>query len=384
LGAEPWKDLWPRAIYPGEVPSNPPVALRIISDVQITWDSSQEYSWSYLFPGEIYLLSGGSLGDGIGFFVEAEWEQDEGIDVVQAKVLFQDPLPFLPERSLNIWVGKQSLYLLTMGERQIDRAARQRLLWSEFAISDLLLRNPANGDSLRSLNDLEPRSSQAAIELNGLLGRRAYYAIGVSQGTTELRDNNDRKDFYYRLRYKLGGLALDGTYDRDGGPVLGTGGQLFDRSLVVEHFGYFGVFPFANGSSDRHYTLGAAARWYQGPADIGIGYSWGKNGNPWGLNPALEATHWSAFAKAEYFVYPWLAGSLKLEQLETSVPEEVRELGYAEGTLELVRIAPGLVALVRQNIRGVIEAELYSRHSPSAEAGLRSPQNVWLRLDVAF
>jgi hypothetical protein len=385
LGAEPWKELWPRAIWPGELPAIPPVSLRVVSDVRVTNDDMADYSWTYLFPNEIYALAGGTLGESIGFFVEAEWTQDEGIEVIQAKIPFQDPLPFLPDRSFNLWVGKQNLYLLTLGQRQIDRAERQRLLWGDYAISELVLRDPSTGDSLRSLNDLELRFSQPGIEINGIVSRRAYYALGVTQGSTDFAaDNNDRKDFYYKLRYKLGGLALDGAYDPGGEPVLGTGGQLFDRSLIIEQFGYFGTFPVANDLEDKHHTLGIAARWLNGPLDLGAGYAWGQNDNPWGLSPAQQSTHWSAFLKSEYFFFPWLLGSLKVEHLETDVPEAVRAAGFTEGALYQSRFLPGAVALIRQNVRLVIEAELYSGDSVSGETGTQVPDNLWFRLDIAF
>ncbi len=385
LGAEPWKDLWPRAIWPGELPGTPPFALRVVSDAQLTRDEAADYSWTYRFPNEIYALSGGALGEAIGFFVEAEWTPEDGIEVVQAKILFQDLFPFLPDRTLNLWVGKQNLYLFTLGDRQIDRAARQRLLWGAFDISQLRLLNPATGDSLRSANDMQLRFSQPGVEINGILGRRAFYAAGLTQGSVDLAtDNNNRKDFYYKLRYKLGGLALDGSYDPGGAPVLGTGGQLFDRTLILEQFGYFGGFPVANGAEDDYLALGLAARWLNGPLDLGVGYVWGKNQNPWGLAPARRASHWSAFGKAEYFVFPWLFGSLKFELQETDVDPEVRAAGFTEGSLDQTRLLPGLVVLIRQNVRGVVEAELYTRHTPSKDSGVRKPHNLWFRLDVAF
>jgi hypothetical protein len=47
-------------------------------------------------------------------------------------------------------------------------------------------------------------------------------------------------------------------------------------------------------------------------------------------------------------------------------------------------VLPGVVVLIRQNVRGVVEAEIYTRHSPSEERGMRDPNNLWLRLDLAF
>jgi hypothetical protein len=385
LGTDPWKEQWPRAIWPGELPETVPFALRIVNDVQFTRDETVDYDWTYRFPNEIYLLSGGSLGERIGFFVEAEWTHDDGVELIQAKVPFQDPLPFLPDRLLNIWVGKQNLYLLTFGDRQIDRAARQRLLWSEFDVSELELINPDSGEILRSANDLQPRFSQPAIEINGIVGHWTYYAVGLSQGTSDLAtDNNDSKDFFYKLRHKFGGLSLDGRYDPGGGPVLGTGGQLFDRALIVEHFGYVGEFPVDEGVQDEYRTFGLSARWLNGPLDLGAGYVWGEHDNPWGLAPPRGVTHWSAFTKAEYFIYPWLMGSLKGEVLRDTTARRLRADGFSPGSLDSTRILPGVVFLIRQNVRAVVEAEFYSRHDPSEQADLRKPHSVWVRLDVAF
>lgn len=385
LGAEPWKEEWPRAIWPGELPAIPPVAFRIVNDIRATSEEGSEATWDLRFPEELYVLAGGSLGESIGFFLESEWTKEEGFEVIQAKVELQDVVPGLTDRLLNLWVGQQNFYLLTFGDRQIDRAARVRFLWSDFAPSRVTLRNPVTGDELLSENDLRLRLAQPAIELNGLLGSRAYYGIGVSQGDAEgLDDNNDAKDIYYKLRYKIGGLALDGTYDPDGGPVLETGGQLQDHAVILEHFGYVGRFPVANGLGDDHRAFGAAVRWLNGPLDLGAGYVWREHRNPWGLDPARHLASSSAFGKLEYLVYPWLMASLKADVLETAIAEELRDEGFTEGLLDATRLMPGVVVLVRQNVRAVLEGEIFARHRPTDEVDLRAPHNLWIRLDVAF
>jgi hypothetical protein len=35
LGAPAWKQLWPKAVWPGAIPGMPPVAIRVASDVNI-------------------------------------------------------------------------------------------------------------------------------------------------------------------------------------------------------------------------------------------------------------------------------------------------------------------------------------------------------------
>lgn len=385
LGAEPWKDLWPRSIWPGEISGIVPLALRIQNDAEFALEPNGDLRWTFRFPQEIYLLGASTLGDDISAFFEAEWSRERDVDVVQAKLEFQDLIPGLPERALNLWVGLQNLYLFTFTDRQIDRAARQKFRWQDYQPADLSLRNPGTGEELRSINTFRLGQTQPAVEFNGLLGGRLYYGLGLAQGVGDrTTDDNNRKDLFYKIRYKLGGLRLDGRYDPGGGPVLGRGGQLLDRSLTVEHFGYFGGQPVAGDQQDNHRSFGVSARLLYGPADVGVGYVWGSHDNPWGATAAGKTSHSDFFAKAEYLFFPWLIGSLKFDSFSVDVPASVRQGGFTEGRHDQTRILPGVIALVRQNVRVVLEAEIFTEHQASSELNQQSPQALWFRLDVAF
>ncbi|MFQ5680100.1 MAG: hypothetical protein ACE5HP_11660 [Gemmatimonadota bacterium] len=385
LGADPWRELWPRSIWPGELPGHIPLAIRVQNDFQFTRDRREEASSSFRFPEEIYVLAGANLGGNISTFLSTEWNRDEGLQVVQAKVEFQDPVPALPRRLLNLWIGFQNLYLFTFADRQIDRAGRQNFVWQTYRPTELELLDPETGDSLRSTNDFRLRRTQPAVELNGLITPRLYYSFGVSQGSgNRTTDNNDHKDLYYKARYKLGGLRLDGRYDAGGTPVLGGRGQLLDRTLILEHFGYIGAQPVAGERRDTHRSFGFSARGLYGPLDLGVGYVWGRNENPWGDRIDGELPFSSLFAKAEYLVFPWLITSLKMEGFDLDVPPTVRESGLTRGDLDQTRILPGVIILARQNVRAVVEAELFAEHAATAARGQRRPHALWLRLDVAF
>ncbi|MBI4521479.1 MAG: hypothetical protein HY701_11625 [Gemmatimonadetes bacterium] len=385
LGEEPWKDLWPRAIWPGEIPGGVPLAVRLQNDVQFTRDPEAGYRWTYRFPEEIYLLAGSTLGDGIAAFAEAEWSRETGFRVVQAKIKFQDVVPGIPQRALNLWVGLQNLYLFTFADRQIDRAARQNFLWQTFRVADLELRDPTSGETLRSANQFQLRTTQPGIEMNGLAAGRLYYAVGVSQGAGPATvDHDNHKDLFYKVRYKLGGLGLDGLYPAGGGPMLGGHGQLLDRSLIVEHFGYFGAEAVGGGRQDRYRSFGVNARVISGPWDVGVGYVWARNENPWGPATTGEIRHSSVFGKAEVLVFPWFIASLKYDQFDADVRSLPRDRALAPASLDRARVLPGAIALVRQNVRAVVEAELFTRHAPSAAAKQRRPHNLWVRLDIAF
>ncbi len=385
LGDEAWRDQWPRAIWPGDVPGQVPLALRIQTDLTATRDESVAYNWTLRAPHEIYLLAGTNLGGSIGAFLESEWSREEGLQFIQAKFGFRDPIPGLPTGAANFWFGLQNPYLFTFADRQIDRAARQLYEWQTFRASDLRFSDPSTGADLVSRNAFRLGWTQPTLELNGVVRRRFYYGLGVAQGiATQTEDNNARKDVYYKLRYKFGGLDLTGQYDPGGTPVVGSGGQLLDRSITIEQFGYFGSYPAAGGIEDEHRSFGLAIRALNGPVDFGVGFVRTHNSRPWGVESVGTLNTSSAFAKLEYMVYPWLLGSLKLESFSAPIPDDLLARGFALGAFERDKILPGVIFLLRQNVRGVFELELFSRDTESAELGRRRPHTLWGRFDVAF
>lgn len=383
LGADPWKDLWPRAIWPGELPGAIPLAVRIVNDVDITADPDATAVADFRFPEEVYILAGGSLGETVSAFLSAEWTPDEGVEVVQAKIGLQNLVKDLP-RAVNLWVGLQNLYLFTLADRQIDRAARLNFRWQTFRPSDVSVTDPG-GTSFESEDRFRLRDTQPAIELNGLGGGRLSYGIGLAQGVgTESGDNNAAKDVFYRIRYKLGGLGLDGTYADGRVPEQGGSGQLRDRSLTVEHFGYVGRQPVSGGGNDAHRAFGVNARLLRGPLDVAVGYVWSRHDNPWGSTIAGGFDYRSVFGRAEVLVYPWLIASMKFDVFDARFDARPTQAGFAFANPDQTRLMPGAVILLRHNVKTVIEGELFTRNALFDDAGRRLPHSLRLRLDVAF
>lgn len=385
LGDEAWKDEWPRAIWPGDVPGQVPLAFRIQTDVTATRDESVAYDWTLRAPHEVYLLAGANLGGSIGIFLESQWSQERGLTVAQAKFGFTDVIPGLPEQATNLWIGRLNPFLFTFADRQIDRAARQPFRWQFFRLSALRFSDPESGADLVSRNSFRLGWTQPGIEFNGVLQRRFSYGLGVAQGTaSQTVDDNAEKDLYYKVRYKFGGLDLTGNYDPGGAPVVGTGGQLLDRSVTVEHFGYTGSSPAAGGVEDRHRSLGLAVRALNGPVDLGVGVVRTRHDRPWGVESPEPMTRSSVFGKFEYLAYPWVMASFKFEFFSAPIPDRLVSAGFTRGGFEQNRVMPGIVLLLRQNVRGVIEGDLFTRDTSSSELGLRKPHAIWARIDIAF
>jgi hypothetical protein len=355
LGADPWKELWPRAIWPSDLPGQLPLALRIQSDMRITRDLDAKSAASYEFPHEVYFLAGAPLGESISVFLEGEWKPGDGLEFVQARATFANVLPGIPDRAANLTVGLKHPYLFTFTDGQLDRAGMLKFGWQSFRLSSM----------------------------TGLLGGRIHYGVGLAQAGAQMREDlNGTKDLYYSLRWKLGGLDYAGHYSPGGEPVLGTGGQLLDRSLTLEHFGYFGddSTPEVDVGSNR--SLGWAARLLNGPLDLGVGHVRRNYTRAFEVaGPDVLATTW--FAKVEYLVYPWVIASLKADRLTVDVPAGALPTGFTASSVDREFLAPGVIFLIRQNVRAVLEGELVLS-GDARSAATRRPHALWMRLDLAF
>ncbi|MBI3078947.1 MAG: hypothetical protein HYY85_18490, partial [Deltaproteobacteria bacterium] len=360
LGAPAWKQLWPEAFWPGTIPGMPPVGLRIISDLQLTQDETKKFSSNFEFPHEVELLLGGTFGGGIGFFSQTEFKQSNQVSLMQAFLKVQDPLSKLglPERALNLWVGKFDQNLLP-AYRNFTRIGKNHPLWGNKRLSDLKLTNPSTGASRTFSSGFRNQDMQAGIEANGILVKRFGYSLGLAQGQKdEVFDQNNFKDVYYTLRYKLGGRALDGSLPGEETKVeaKATGGWV-DNALHLEHFGYFGKFPVGGELDDVFNRFGGALRWTPGNLDLAVGVVWGHHNRPWATTSSEAADYRSAFVKAEYMIFPWLMGFLRWELLEVDRPSDVVNSGVTRGSLDRQRWLPGIAFSPRANMRVVFESE---------------------------
>lgn len=372
MGAPEWRDLFPDAIWPGTIPGMPPVAMRVIAD----YESRAHANSNFEFPHEIELLMGGTFGQGIGFFLETEWQPGSGALIQQAFVKYQNVLGFagLPRRSLNVWVGKFDQNLLP-SYRNLDRIYKNHPLWGNRRISDL--RVDTAGTDRSSATRFRPQDRQPGIELNGILGRRFAYGLGLVQGVEAVQDVDNHKDLYYTVRAKVGGRALDGTLGAGppGQIQPGPSGSWVDNAIQLEHFGYFG-----RQGSDEFRRYGLAARGTYGNLDVAAGYVWGTHDQPWSAAGNLELRSW--FGRADYILFPWFMASVRVEDLgmTPALPSGWRITPGQQQDLQ--RVLPAVIMLVRPNMRVTLEGELYTRDASVAEHLRRHA--FWARLDFAF
>ena len=385
LGAPEWDEAWPRSIRSSDIPGIVPLALRVVSDAQITRDESVPYDFTYMFPEEVHLLAGTPLGDDLAAFIDVEWERGEGLSLHQARIEFRDPVPGLPERLLSLRLGVQDPYLMTFGHRHVDRVARLPFLWQTFEASEVQVVDGSAIESIRADNELNLARSQPTVELDAMITGRLQLGVGLSQGLGDGGvDRNGRKDLYYKVRYKAGGMDFTGSYDSEQIPNQTMNGQLLDRAVVIEHFGYVGNETTESAPQGDHTAFGVAVRALFGRVDVGAGYVVRDFARPWAELPDGHLKTESLFARAEYLMLPWVIASLKAERLDVVADDLPPDASIASRPSESTRMMPGVALLLRQNVRLAMEGELFLRHPDTRQAELSLPHSLWMRLDVAF
>ncbi len=390
LGAEPWKKQFPDAMWPSSIPGMPPIALRLLSDVQYTRSDSgiggnSKTRWNFEFPHEFEVLTGGRMGKDLGFFGEVEWKQGGSAEIKQGSVFVSNPLGFLgvPAHALNARVGLMDLQLL-LSYNNTTRVGISHPLWGNKTLKDWAI-----GGLTKSPDAFRLQNNQSGIELNGILARRFYWGAGVVNGSGEKQfDENNHKDLYVKLRYKLGGRDFLGRFSPDeeiSTETKPTGGWV-DNSLLVEAFGYWGRGPDgAPGVPEddfAYYGIAARTKWED--LEVAGGYVRGDHNNPWFTAPAKDARGNIWFASTEYMFFPWLMGRLVYEGLNWEEPSGTSVGSGLSGSLDQRRFLVGPVFAPRANIRVAVEGEIYEHHEAADTNKLNDPHNVWLRLDFAI
>jgi len=381
LGAEPWKEMFPQAIWPASIPGIPPISLRLITDFQHTSSDggiggNPDTKSNFEFPHEFEILSAGRIGDSIGFMVEAEWYQGGGIDVKQGYLVFN------PTPRMNIKVGLMD-HQLMLSNNNTTRVGKNHPLWGNKKPSDWNI-----GGLDKSSVGFRLQDNQAGVEVSGVVARRLFLGAGLVNGNGGKRfDNNNHKDTYFKAKLKLFGRDFLGAFD-DGGEIsmdTQSSGSWVDNSLLLEGFGYFGEWSGDPSVDQNSFSqVGLSARATVSNLDLSIAYVKSRHDNPWFTAPATESESDAMFAKAEYMFYPWLMGRLLYETLDWEEPPGTSVGSGYKGSLDQKRLLFGPVIAIRANIRAAFEFEYYTHHEAAEVNNLSKPNSMWIRLDYAF
>ena len=406
LGAEPWKRLWPEAIWPGSMPYLPPVSLLIDNEYMV--EPGADVNNDFQFPSNVALLTGGTFGDTISFFGRINLvAPGEDLHVHR---LFGQLDGLFGTRMLNVRFGQ-------LEPRAVPFSSNRRLTRYDYLMNTQTF---PLGELMEALEEMEGNSGEEAygeeghndaaqahlhggdfalgstqqgVELWGVAtgfgGRGGLeYGFGVVNGngsgdfeTNATNDNNSSKDIFWRGAYKFGGLSVLG--DTTSAPAQANNWR--DNSLRLGFFGYRGSTPYVLTHEDDHggdgheshgesfitsslddemhgevrleladpdevYTrLGADVNFWIGDLNLFGAYMWGETRMDPLLEHSAKADFNTWFTEADYVVFPWLVGALRYERVNLPGP-----LGD-----DLERWVPHVTALVRANAKFDFDAVLY-------------------------
>lgn len=387
LGAEGYKQVWPRAVWPSDIPGSVPLSLdtRLTNVTQHDEATGETFSNDFRFPESLELLSAGTIGDTLSFFAALEFEVDsehgEEIETGIGHAEFHLNGPWGTGPKFNAKVGRFS--------PEATQNFNHGYLLTESVPATMFGFNPigfhgsdevGGGGHHGGGGGVALPAGVDGVEIYGIVNHRLHYSVGVSNGITGegTRDANESKDLFGRVAYKWGGLPPDGEgyqagpepwrersvqlgifgYGGDGAGTLfeGTGhhASSFIEDRDFERFGfdvnaYIGDVNFIAGYVTGEDTLAV----FETPEDEhGGGDEHGDDEHGEAEELVLDSIgdfeYDAWFAEADVVFLPWLQGAVRYEVLDPS----------RERSEDFERLTLNGTFLIRANVKGVIEYRL--------------------------
>lgn len=371
LGAEGWKEVFPNSMWPGLLPAEFPISTYIHQRLVVDFgDSKKGNRVEFDMPHEFEIFIGGTLDDAFSFFGEF--------------ILF--------EKGNNVGVGKNGLKRLFFQANDVlgpKNALNIRMGRFEPGITDGLTDN--NRVMLEHATTLDwkvtgkwrPRDQQSGIELNGIFSHNFQYALGVVNGEAKtIGDDTDEKDFYGRVAFKIGGLALDG-YQPEEMTELQQIENWADNAITLGVYAYSGNYETDSVGRDNDFDrFGVDFHGNYDRFDLFAGVISGVDKNPFGFVPdtsdavrELNSLAW--FVEAYYIIYPWLIPGVRVG----SGSSDINDVDYDKFTT----ISPNLTIMARANVRFTLEALIKTDdYIKSAAIPSDADKLRWFKANVMF
>ena len=382
LGDEAYKRLWPKALWPSDIPRNSPLSFIGRFMIEADLDGTRPSTFTFLLPEEVELVWAGNLGEDISFYGDAIFLQKDfgGEDLeswatLKAWLQFQSLFGVSNKLNLRLGtVGTQTMGLFTARDANIYSS--HFYLYTSWFMPKVNLEQ-AGLESFNGNNfNISP---QMGIELNGA-GRRWFYAIGVVNGSLLVPAGtpppsdvsfvgqgvgSSGKDFYTQLAYKIGGMPFDRSGEQ-AGETLSTGAQFWrDDSWIFSLYGYSGTAEIdtvdLSGTrvveEDKFWRLGLGMQKQIKDFSFSAAYVAGSNDNPYGSLSDASVDSTTYHLEVLGFAYPWLMPYGRFEGLKLDLPDDLPGLNP---TQDMERILLGAKILIRPNVFCVVEVAHYT------------------------
>ncbi|MFZ5564517.1 MAG: hypothetical protein ACOZBW_10730, partial [Thermodesulfobacteriota bacterium] len=256
LGDEAYKKLWPKAMWPGEIPNNSgfSAGARMYAEVDVgDVSDSRESDVTFMLPHEAEASWAGNLGDGLAaygdmIFVQEDYGSQYVDSWLMAKAWVELGDLVGPENAVNLRVGSVGVH--TMGlytAKDEQRMGLQYYQINSWAVPEIKLEKSPGLTGFTG--NTFTHQTQLGVELGGF-GKSWLYYAGVVNGNIDrdpgdvyfmgVGQNTDTKDYYGGFAYKIGGVGFDGTNTKSDSP-LNNAEYWRDDSLTLSVFGYTGT-----------------------------------------------------------------------------------------------------------------------------------------------
>ena len=321
LGSEAYKQVWPNAIWPSDIPGSVPLAVQAVGSIEAPLNQPDSVAkTNFLFPQQVQLFYGGTLGEKFSFFGEVEIENEGG----EAALGFPFRLAWNQAPGLNVAVG--SLHF-------DPTPGHMGLTPTMYNIS-----------GVESRNGWTTEGEQPGIELwgagNGPGGKGGWkYVGGILEGQG-LSDAGRDKDYFAQATYKIGGLGESGGTE---GQASGNSAFYRDNSATFGGFVYSGRVAGATFAEreDLAAWAGTADLWYERAILNATAF---RMSSKVADTPDRKSLAW--YVQGQYVIYPWLIGITRYE----STNEDTEDAVKAATTL-----VPAVVGMARANIKVTLE-----------------------------
>jgi hypothetical protein len=196
------------------------------------------------------------------------------------------------------------------------------------------------------------------------------YGIGVVQGTNGRVENNNFKDYYWAVSYKVGGHGVVGS--RDESTEVVSPEQYEETSISVGSFMYMGKGQprtIPDVSEDQLTRTGIKVDAWLKNLNMFAAYVRG-NDELRGTSETIETS--AIMAQAEYPVLPWVMPVARFEKTN-----------YSDGRRNVIQFIPAVNLLVRANVRVLAEGRFFNRVGANATARTGLNEGL-IRLEFLF
>jgi hypothetical protein len=393
LGAPALKEMFPKAVYPGEIPGNIPISFRYEGFASL--NSKRPLNLGFvprtdLFaPNTFTIIAAGSMGENISFWV------DDDISVGGSGAnggLGDGYLKFndighsfgLPRDTINVRFGQFEVPLPFTQARTINPSGY-----------DIYAQASVAGALGTTNNPFIFGAPQRGIEIGGYPNDGNFeWAVDVVNGNNNNAAIRNDKDIYVRVANKFN-LDRDPKSRREI-QAAGKSGPRDHTSIRVGGFYYYGrniinvnqdLFPGFGTIREPFYRVGGDVRFkYQNQFELYGLFMYGRDQN---LVPNADTgfvehmtpvTFTGGFVQAQYWFYPWIIGIARYDGVNS--PTDFINGVSRHNTRN--RYSQGVQILVRGNIKLLAEYQRQFQQSAGFPNQFFRPNLLVVGMDFIF